>query len=130
MTSMARSMKGSGAFNAPLAMLQATEERSSSNPLEITITSFFFSFIILIAFSYRQDQINLMPFLIPFSILGVGAIDNLKRGAASALNWFGILIFGFIGIIIWVGWFASITTFPNDLYQRIYEASANYSNQF
>ena len=91
---------------------------------------FSLTYLVLIAFSYRQDQINLMPFLIPFSILGVGAIDNLKRGAASALNWFGILIFGFIGIIIWVGWFASIATFPNDLYQRIYEASANYSNQF
>lgn len=91
---------------------------------------FTFSYLILISFSHRQDQINLMPFLIPFSIIGASAIDNLKRGAASALNWFGVLLFGFLAIVIWTGWFSSIFKIPESLYLRIFEASANYQNEF
>ena len=67
-----------------------------------------------------------MPILIPFSIIGVGGIDLLKRSYASALNWFGILIFGFIGILIWLGWFTMMTGFPSKLYDRIFYLSGNY----
>lgn len=91
---------------------------------------FILSYFILISFQHEQSPIYLLPFLVPFSILGAGAIDNLKRGAASALNWFGILIFGFIGIVIWLGWLSSLTSMPHDLYLRIYEASANFKIEF
>ena len=34
------------------------------------------------------------------------SIDTLQRGASGALNWFGILIFTAITLILWIGWFA------------------------
>ena len=63
----------------------------------------FFSISILFTLSLNAniDQINLMPLLLPFSVAAAGGIDLLRRGSASALNWFGILIFGFFGFMIW-----------------------------
>jgi 4-amino-4-deoxy-L-arabinose transferase-like glycosyltransferase len=78
----------------------------------------------------QPNQTNLIPFTIPLSIIAVGGIDRLNRGTASALNWFGILIFGFIGFLIWLGWFAMITEIPEKIYERMFYHSANYIAEF
>ncbi|MGE4597344.1 MAG: glycosyl transferase [Methylophilaceae bacterium] len=91
---------------------------------------FSISIFITIAFDNKLDQINLMPILIPFSVIAIGGIDLLKRSAASALNWFGILIFGLIGLLIWLVWFSMISGFPAKLYERIFYLSGNYPAEF
>jgi 4-amino-4-deoxy-L-arabinose transferase-like glycosyltransferase len=92
----------------------------------------FFSISILFTLSLNAkiDQINLMPILLPFSVAAAGGIDLLRRSSASALNWFGILIFGFFGFIIWFFWFAVITGYPEIIYDRIYFLSGNYEVKF
>ena len=94
-------------------------------PLVFIVVYFF-----IISFSPREDQINWLPLIIPFCLLAVGSIDLLKRGYASALNWFGILIFGFFSFIIWLGWFAMQTGFPNKLFERMFFLSGNFSANF
>ena len=71
-----------------------------------------------------------MPILLPFSVAAAGGIDLLRRGSASALNWFGILIFGFFGFIIWFFWFAAMAGFPEIISDRIYFLSGNYEVKF
>ena len=78
----------------------------------------------------EPNQTNLIPFTIPLSIIAVGGIDRLNRGTASALNWFGILIFGFIGFLIWLGWFAMMTEIPQQIYERMFYQSANHVAEF
>ena len=78
----------------------------------------------------EPNQTNLIPFTIPLSIIAVGGIDRLNRGTASALNWFGILIFGFIGFLIWLGWFAMMTEVPQQIYERMFYQSANHVAEF
>jgi len=92
----------------------------------------FFSISILFTLSLNAkiDQINLMPILLPFSVTAAGGIDLLRRSSASALNWFGILIFGFFGFIIWFFWFAAITGFPEIIYDRIFFLSGSYEVKF
>jgi len=92
----------------------------------------FFSISILFSLSLdgNIDQINLMPILLPFSVAAAGGIDLLRRSSASALNWFGILIFGFFGFIIWFFWFAAITGFPEKIYDRIFFLSGSYEVKF
>ena len=92
----------------------------------------FFSISILLTLSLNAkiDQINLMPILLPFSVAAAGGIDLLRRSSASALNWFGILIFGFFGFIIWFFWFAAITGFPEIIYDRIFFLSGSYEVKF
>ena len=91
---------------------------------------FIIVYFVVISYSHKQDQMSLMPFLIPFCIMSVGSIDTLRRGSASALNLFGILIFGFIGILIWLGWLAMQTGVPDKIFERMFFLSANFNASF
>jgi len=91
---------------------------------------FLMVYFILTSYANKQDQLNLIPFLIPLCIMSVGSIDILKRGAASALNFFGILIFGFISILIWLGWIAMQIGFPNKIFERMFYLSADFNASF
>jgi len=102
---------------------------STQKKLQIPLTFLIVLFIIL-SVTAEPDQKNFIPFTIPLSIIAVGVIDRLNRGSASALNWFGILIFGFIGFLIWLGWFAMMTEVPQKIYERMFYQSANYIAEF
>ena len=101
----------------------------SQRKLQIPII-FIVALLITTSSMGQPNQTNLIPFTIPLSIIAVGGIDRLNRGTASALNWFGILIFGFIGFLIWLGWFAMITEIPEKIYERMFYHSANYIAEF
>ena len=51
--------------------------------------------------------------------LGAGSVEYLKRGTAAALNWFGVLLFGIIGGLIWLGWLAMMTGYPAKVKARM-----------
>jgi len=101
----------------------------SHKKLQIPII-FFLVLIITISITGQPNQTNLIPFTIPLSIIAVGAIDRLNRGSASALNWFGILIFGLVGFLIWLGWFAMLTEIPGKIYERMFFNSSNFVAEF
>ena len=101
----------------------------SQKKLQIPII-FFVVLLIIISTTGQPNQTNLIPFTIPLSIIAVGGIDRLNRGTASALNWFGILIFGFIGFLIWLGWFAMMSKIPEKIYERMFYQSSNYIAEF
>jgi 4-amino-4-deoxy-L-arabinose transferase-like glycosyltransferase len=45
-------------------------------------------------------------------ILGAAELDTLPRGAASALDWFGMMTFLSLAAIVWIGFFAATTGSP------------------
>ena len=101
----------------------------SQRKLQIPII-FLIVLFITISITGQPNQTNLIPFTIPLSIIAVGGIDRLNRSTASALNWFGILIFGFIGSLIWLGWFAMMFEIPQKIHERMFYLSANYIAEF
>jgi hypothetical protein len=80
---------------------------------------FFVSTLIITASYAKTNQALLMPFLIPLSTIAAGSIETLRRGAASAMNWFGIILFSTILFLIWLGWNAMLTGFPQKTYERM-----------
>jgi 4-amino-4-deoxy-L-arabinose transferase-like glycosyltransferase len=50
----------------------------------------------------------ILPMLLPLSLLGAAEVDTLKRGFSGALDWFGILTFGLLGIVLWALWLDSL----------------------
>ena len=102
-----------------------------SNVKKIHLPLFFsISILLMLSLSNNIDQIKLMPILIPFSVVAAGGIDLLRRSSASALNWFGILIFGFFGFIIWFFWLSVMLNFPEIISNRINFLSGNYEVKF
>ena len=82
------------------------------------IITFFAMAWIVIGFGYK-NEVFALPLLIPLTIMAGGSIESLKRGTASALNWFGLVLFGLISGLVWLGWLAMMTGSPAKLKERL-----------
>jgi 4-amino-4-deoxy-L-arabinose transferase-like glycosyltransferase len=51
--------------------------------------------------------IDALPLLVPFAMLASLEIDSLRRGFSAALDWFGILTFGLLALVVWGIWIDS-----------------------
>jgi len=80
---------------------------------------FFTCSLIALGAGADNRDINALTLLLPLVALGAGSVDHLKRGAASALNWFGISLFGLAGALIWLGWFAMVAGYPSKIKERM-----------
>lgn len=87
--------------------------------LQLVIT-FFVVGLVVIGFGASSNEIYTLPLLLPLAALAGGSVETLKRGAAGALNWFGLILFGLIGLLIWLGWIAIITGWPAKLSERMH----------
>jgi len=67
---------------------------------------------LVLGFSTHPHESGALPLLIPLSLLAAGSIDSLRRGATSALDWFGMLTFGMVTLLLWLGWIAQLTGSP------------------
>ncbi len=75
----------------------------------------------LVWFFLCSDARNLpaLPLLVPFALLAALGAGRLRRGAANALDWFGMMTFTLVGIIIWLAEIALMTGAPPKLYKNI-----------
>jgi 4-amino-4-deoxy-L-arabinose transferase-like glycosyltransferase len=67
----------------------------------------------VLAFLADPHEIYALPLLLPLSLLAGAGVPSLRRGAANGLAWFGVMCAGFFGALMWVGWFAMTTGFPD-----------------
>jgi 4-amino-4-deoxy-L-arabinose transferase-like glycosyltransferase len=79
--------------------------------LQLPLVSFV-AFLLGVTLFGEAREVNAMPLLLPLAILGVAEIDSVPRGAASALDWFGMTTFFLFGALLWIGWVAAITGKP------------------
>ena len=70
------------------------------------------AFYLVIGIFGEVREVNALPLLLPLAILGVAELDSVPRGAASALDWFGMTTFLLFGVLIWLGWIAATTGEP------------------
>lgn len=73
----------------------------------------------LIGFGAERKDIYALPLLIPLTAMAGGSIETLKRGTAGALNWFGLILFGLMSSLIWLGWIAMMTGSPTKIKERL-----------
>lgn len=91
-----------------------------------------FLLVLLTALSIGASNrdINALPLLLPIALLATPAVDTLRRSAASALDWFGLMLFGTFGFLAWLGWFAMMSGLPVKLSQRLHKLSPTYVPEF
>jgi 4-amino-4-deoxy-L-arabinose transferase-like glycosyltransferase len=75
--------------------------------------------LILYAFDARPGEEQGLILLLPLALLGAAGLFTLRRGAANALLWFGLMLFGFIGLVLWVYWSAHDLGAPARLAARL-----------
>ena len=83
------------------------ERRDLQMPLLV-----FVAFFVSVTVFGDAREVNAMPLLLPLAILGAAELESLPRGAASALDWFGMTTFFLCALLVWIGWGAAITGRP------------------
>ena len=105
----------------PLAIWGAWRYRAQlfNKPRFQLILTFTFIAWVLIGFGGERKDIFALPLLIPLTAMAGGSIETLKRGTAGALNWFGLILFGLMSSLIWLGWIAMMTGNPAKIKERL-----------
>lgn len=83
------------------------------------IMTFFAVALALIGFGGEAKEVFALPLLVPLTVMAGGCIETLKRGTAGALNWFGLILFGLMSSLIWLGWIAMMTGNPSKIKERL-----------
>lgn len=83
-----------------------------------------------IAFAGPARDINLSALLAPLALLGSHGVGRLRRGAASALDWFGLMTFGFFAGLIWLGYVAMMTGVPPRVANNFIKTAPGFVPQF
>jgi 4-amino-4-deoxy-L-arabinose transferase-like glycosyltransferase len=86
-----------------------TLARRTELHLPLVATAVFFIALSAVA---EAREVNAMPLLLPLVLLGAADLDTLPRGAASALDWFGVTTFALFALLIWIGFVAVMTGSP------------------
>jgi 4-amino-4-deoxy-L-arabinose transferase-like glycosyltransferase len=73
----------------------------------------------LYAFDAHPGEEQGLILLLPLTLLGASGLFTLRRGAANALLWFGLMLFGFIALVLWVYWGAHDLGRPARLAARL-----------
>ena len=73
----------------------------------------------LYAFDAHPGEEQGLILLLPLALLGASGLFTLRRGAANALLWFGLMLFGFIALVLWVYWSAHDLGRPARLAARL-----------
>jgi 4-amino-4-deoxy-L-arabinose transferase-like glycosyltransferase len=68
-----------------------------------------------IAWLGPQQDINAFVLLAPLAIVGAHGVTQLRRGAANALDWFGVMTFTFFAGLVWLGYVAMTAGVPPKL---------------
>ena len=81
----------------------ASTADSPSRPCRFPASSRSSSYVSLLAMP-DPKLIHALPLLVPCALLASLDIDSLRRGFSAALDWFGILTFGLLAIVVWGIW--------------------------
>ncbi len=66
----------------------------------------------------------------PLALLAAPGVATLRRGAANAFDWFGIMSFSFFCILVWIGWSAMVLGWPEKLALRVVKLAPGFTGSF
>lgn len=70
---------------------------------------------IFVMLAGRTSEILVLPLLLTLSLLASAGVDELRRGAAAAFNWFSLLTLGLAAAVVWISWLALVFNYPPNL---------------
>jgi len=83
-----------------------------------------------IAWGGQREDINATLLLAPLALLGAHGVGKLRRGAANALDWFGVMTFGFLAALVWLGYAAMMTGLPQKIAGNFAKTAPGFLPQF
>ena len=97
---------------AAWALWRSRRTLAARTELLLPLVAFCAFFIVASVFGEARD-VNALPVLLPLALLGVAELDTLPRGAASALDWFGVTTFLLFAGALWLAWTGAVSGKPD-----------------
>ncbi|HYR05920.1 MAG TPA: glycosyltransferase family 39 protein [Gallionella sp.] len=82
---------------------QSRKRLVQRDDLHLPLVTFGVMFVTLSLVPHIKEVFAL-PMLLPITLLATASLSSLKRGAANALDWFGLMTFALFAIAMWWGW--------------------------
>jgi 4-amino-4-deoxy-L-arabinose transferase-like glycosyltransferase len=94
-------------------------------PLAFLILTF-----LMLSLAFRPREIPALLMLPPLALLATPGALSLRRGAASAFDWFAMMTFSVFLIVTWVAWSAMALGWPERLANRAVVLRPGFVGQF
>lgn len=72
-------------------------------------------------------MLSALPVLLPLLLLAAAGADRLRRGAANAFDWFALMTFSFIAVLVWVGASAQALGWPPAIARNFVKLAPGHS---
>jgi 4-amino-4-deoxy-L-arabinose transferase-like glycosyltransferase len=86
--------------------------------------------LVLTCIQGPPGELPLLPLLLPLALLAGPVLNDLRRGAANSLAWFGAMTFSLLGGLIWLGYVALQTGFPPRIAANAARLEPGFVSQF
>ncbi len=115
----------------PLAAwaLWAKRRALASKPLALPLATFVAVLLILGA-DVEMSSASALLLLPPLVLLAVPGVATLRRGAANAFDWFGMMTFTLFAIVVWIAWSAMVFGWPTRLARQVVRLEPGFVGQF
>ena len=115
----------------PLAAWTLWRRRRALGATQVALPLFAFATMLLIlglCFSARSAPTLLL--LPPLVLLAAPGAATLRRGAANAFDWFGMITFSLFAVLAWVGWSAMVFDWPTRLAHQVVRLEPGFVGHF
>ena len=96
-----------------------TRRRTLAAMPQLLPLGFLLLTFLMLALAFRPREIPALLMLPPLALLATPGALTLRRGAANAFDWFGMMTFTFFVGIVWLGWSAMALGWPTRLAGRV-----------
>ncbi len=86
--------------------------------------------LLMLTFGYRPKEIPALLLLPPLALIATPGALALRRGAANAFDWFGMMTFTFFSALVWLAWSAMALGWPDRLANRVVALRPGFVGHF
>lgn len=97
--------------------------------LALPLAAFVVSLVWLSLFREARDPVGL-TLLLPLALAAAQALDRLPKGAASFIDWFGLVFFGVAALALWLYWTAAVIGMPDAAARTVARAAPGFTFTF
>ncbi|MCQ8896888.1 hypothetical protein NQT62_10645 [Limnobacter humi] len=99
----------------------AFQEPSMRIPMAAALAGF-----VVLLITNPSEEANYIPLLPPLSVLAALGLSTMRRGLISLIDWFAVLCFTLIAVLVWLGWTAATFGFPAKIAANFEKLSPGY----
>ncbi len=97
--------------------------------IQLPLTAFL-AMVVILSIASDGREVYALPLLLPLSQLAAAGVATLRRGAAGALYWFGVMGFTFFAGVFWFYWVAVEFGVPAGLAEHLKDLQPGYTPSF